>query len=113
MGPASPEAASGVWGALESVVRSSGMVENLGSVLAAHRASHRGLPSCVLSVFKVYRNHRVFERGKRAGHSPLQLAGLRSPHWLDALGYGRIFSVQKEPRPVLTPHPRSVNTLAA
>jgi hypothetical protein len=111
--PASPEAARAVWGALESVVRSSGMVENLGSVLAAHRASHRGLPSCVLSVFKVYRNHRVFERGKRAGQSPLQLAGLRSPHWLDALGYGRIFSVQKERQPVLTSHPQSVNTLAA
>lgn len=72
--PTSPEAARRVWEALESAVRSSGMVENLGSVLAAHRASHRGLPACVLEVFRVYRNHHVFRRGKRAGHSPLELA---------------------------------------
>ena len=66
------------------------MAENLNSVLAPHRAAHKGLPAPVLAVFAVYRNRRVFPRGKRAGHSPLDLLGLPSPHWLDALGYGRV-----------------------
>ncbi len=110
--PSSPEAARRVWKALSSAVRSSGMVENPGSVLAAHRASHRGLPACVLEVFRVYRNHHVFKRGKRAGESPLKLAGLPSPHWLDALGYGRT-SAEKERRQVSTLHNQTVNTLAA
>ena len=65
------------------------MVENLNSVLADHRAAHRGLPAPILAVFAVYRNHHVFARGKRAGHSPLALLGLPAPHWLAALGYGR------------------------
>lgn len=109
----SPEAARRVWEALESAVRSSGMVENLGSVLAAHRASHRGLPACVLEVFRVYHNHHhVFRWGKRAGHSSLELAKLPSPHWLDTLGYGRI-SGGKERQPVPAPHRQSANTLAA
>lgn len=110
--PTSPEAARRVWEALESAVRSSGMVENLGSVLAVHRASHRGLPACVLEVFRVYHNHHVFGRGKRVGHSPLELAKLPGPHWLDTLGYGRI-SGEKERQPVPAPQRQSVNTLAA
>jgi hypothetical protein len=65
------------------------MVEDLTSILAPHRAAHRGLPANVLAVLAVYRNHPVFARGKRAGHSPRELLGLPSPDWLDALGYGR------------------------
>ncbi len=87
--PAHPTAARWVWAALDAVGRPTGMVENLNSVLADHRAAHRGLPAPVLAVFAVYRNHRVFARGARAGHSPLELLGLPSPHWLAALGYGR------------------------
>jgi len=87
--PAHPTAARWVWAALDAVGRTTGMAENLNSLLADHRAAHRGLPAPVLAVFAVYRNHRVFARGKRAGHSPLELLGLPSPHWLAALGYGR------------------------
>ncbi len=87
--PAHPTAARWVWAALDAAGRTTGMVENLNSVLAPHRAAHKGLPAPVLAVTAVYRNHRVFPRGKRAGHSPLDLLGLPSPHWLDALGYGR------------------------
>jgi len=87
--PQDPETAREVWAALEGAVRATGMAENLNSVLAFHRAAHRGLPDNVLAVFKVYRNHRVFPRGKRAGHSPFELMARPSPHWLDALGYGR------------------------
>jgi hypothetical protein len=87
--PAQPTAARWVWAALDAVGRPTGMVENLNSVLADHRAAHRGLPAPVLAVFAVYRNHRAFARGTRAGHSPLELLGLPAPHWLEALGYGR------------------------
>jgi hypothetical protein len=86
--PQAPEAARQVWAALEDAIRATGMAENLNSVLAPHRASHRGLPDNLLAVFRIYRNHRVFPRGKRAGYSPNELLGLPSAHWLDALGYG-------------------------
>jgi hypothetical protein len=83
--PLAPALAQQVWAALAVTVRGSGMVENLNSVLAFARATHRGLPPTVLALAAVYRNHHVFQRGKRAGHSPLELAGLPSPQWLDAL----------------------------
>ena len=73
------------------------MAENLNSVLAFARATHRGLPEPILAVTKVYRNHRVFTRGKRAGQSPQEASGLASPHWLEVLGYGR--EPRSEPRP--------------
>lgn len=108
---ASPEQARRVWAILEGAVRASGMVENLGSLLAPHRASHKGLREDLLRVFAVYRNHRTFERGERAGYSPLQLAGLPSPHWLDALGYGRPTPAANPTR--RTEDNRTVNTIAA
>ena len=109
--PQDPEVARQVWAALDGAVRATGMAENLNSVLAFHRATHRGLPDNVLAVFEVYRNHRVFPRGKRAGHSPFELMGLPSPHWLDALGYGR--SPAKSSREFPVRPTKSVNRLAA
>lgn len=109
--PQAPEVARQVWAALEGAVRATGMAENLNSVLAPHRAAHRGLPDNLLAVFEVYRNHRVFPRGKRAGHSPLELLGLPSPHWLDALGYGR--QSAKLVRELPARPTETVNTLAA
>lgn len=109
--PQAPEAARQVWAALEGAVRATGMAENLNSILAPHRASHRGLPDNVLAVFRVYRNHRVFPRGKRAGHSPKELLGLPSAHWLDVLGYGRA-NVAADPELPAAPA-QTVNTLAA
>ncbi|MGI5837975.1 MAG: hypothetical protein ACOX87_15985, partial [Chloroflexota bacterium] len=43
-----------------------------------------------LPLFVLYRNAHVFERGKRAGKSPFQLAGVETPEgdWLDWLGLG-------------------------
>ena len=109
--PQAPEEARQVWMALDSAGRATGMAENLNSVLAPHRAAHGGLPANVLAVFQIYGNHRVFPRGKRAGHSPLELMGLPSPNWLDVLGYGR-------PAPTAIPElpirsVQTVNTLAA
>ena len=97
--------------ALDHAVRGTGMVENLNSILAPHRAAHRGLPARVLSVFQVYRNHHVFPRGKRAGQSPNELAGVPAGDWLEVLGYRR------PPHPQAAEFPagrtQTVNTLAA
>ena len=109
--PAQPAAARWVWAALDAAGRTTGMAENLNSVLAPHRAAHKGLPTPVLAVFTVYRNHRVFSRGKRAGHSPLDLLGLPSPHWLDALGYR--CAAAARPRAFPDVLSQTVNTLAA
>ena len=109
--PSKPEACRRVWAVLEGAVRSTGMVENLNSLLAPLRAAHKGLPKGVLALFAVYHNHHVFTRGKRRGHSPMALAGLPSPHWLDALGYGREVVAHSQQPPS---HPaQTVNTLAA
>jgi hypothetical protein len=109
--PQDAQTARAVWAALEGAVRATGMAENLNSVLAFHRAAHRGLPDNVLAVFEVYRNHRVFPRGKRAGHSPFALMDIPSPHWLDALGYGRSQAKSSHEFPIRPTE--SVNTLAA
>jgi hypothetical protein len=87
--PAEPGPARAVWAALDGAVRGSGMVENFHSALAPQRARRRGLPPTALALAAAYRNHHRFERGARAGRSPLELAGLPSPDWLDALGYAR------------------------
>lgn len=47
-----------------------------------------GLPRTAVPLVAAHRNHRCFERGRWAGHTPLELAGLPSPDWLDAPGYG-------------------------
>ena len=42
-----------------------------------------------LDLFVLWHNTRIFERGKRAGHSPFQLAGVVTPSddWVSLLGY--------------------------
>lgn len=83
--PQRPAVARQGWAARDAAVRTTSMAENLNSALAPHRAAHRGLPAPVLAVLRVYHNHHVFARGRRAGHSPLDLLGCPSPSWLDAL----------------------------
>ncbi|MPZ12857.1 MAG: hypothetical protein GEU73_00250 [Chloroflexi bacterium] len=109
--PDAPGWARQVWVALDQAARGTGMAENLNSVLAPHRAAHRGLPAPVLSVFQVYRNHRVFPRGKRAEQRPNHLAGLPAADWLDVLGYGRRPRTQTPKFPTSTA--QTVNTFAA
>lgn len=109
--PQDKEAARQVWAVLDETVRGTGMAENLNSLLAQHRANHRGLPNNLLAVFSVYHNHRTFLRGKRAGRSPLEIMGEPSPHWLDALGFCRSQARASREFPVRPT--QTVNTLAA
>ncbi len=90
-GQAYPEAQAKVTAALEAVMAGSSLVECVNSWLRPYADLMKGLGDRFLPLFVLYRNAHVFLRGKRAGHSPFQLAGIETPEgdWLDWLGLGR------------------------
>jgi len=65
-----------VWETLGLFHRSSSLAESLHSWLRPHLQVHRGMPQWLLPLLQLFWNHHQFERGKRAGHSPLELAGV-------------------------------------
>jgi hypothetical protein len=80
-----------VTGLLEGVMRGSSLAECVNSWLRPYADLMKGLKERFLPLFVLYRNSHAFERGKRAGHSPLELAGIETPKgdWLEWLGLGR------------------------
>jgi hypothetical protein len=77
--------AAAIWEALALFHRSSSLAESLHSWLRPYLAIHRGMPAWLLPLLQLFWNHHVFSRGKRAGHSPLQLAGVQDPHSLASI----------------------------
>ncbi len=73
---------------LEGVMRGSSLAECVNSWLRPYADLMKGLKERFLPLFVLYRNGHVFARGKRAGHSPFELAGIKTPPggWLDWLG---------------------------
>lgn len=65
-----------VWQTLALFHRSSSLAESLHSWLRPYLQIHRGLPKWLLPLLQLFWNHHIFQRGKRAGHSPLELAGV-------------------------------------
>lgn len=65
------------WEALSLFHRSSSLAESLHSWLRPHLQIHRGMPKWLLALLQLFWNHHPFQRGKRAGHSPLELAGVK------------------------------------
>jgi hypothetical protein len=65
-----------VWDALGLFHRSSSLAESLHSWLRPYLQIHRGMPKWLLALLQLFWNHHEFERGKRAGSSPLALAGV-------------------------------------
>jgi hypothetical protein len=63
--------------ALSCFHRASSLVETLHSWLYPHLQLHRGMPSWLFPLLQLFWNHHRFERGKRAGYSPLELAGVK------------------------------------
>jgi len=57
--------------------RSSSLAESLHSWLRPYLQIHRGMPKWLLPLLQLFWNHHKFERGKRAGSSPLELAGVK------------------------------------
>jgi hypothetical protein len=64
------------WDVLEMFHRSSSLAEALHSWLRPHLLIHRGMPNWLLPLLQLFWNHRPFQRGKRAGNSPLGMAGV-------------------------------------
>jgi hypothetical protein len=67
-----------VWDTLGLFHRSSSLAESLHSWLRPYLQIHRGMPQWLLPLLQLFWNHHPFERGKRAGSSPLQLAGVEN-----------------------------------
>lgn len=65
-----------VWEVLSLFHRSSSLAESLHSWLRPYLQIHRGMPKWLLPLLQLYWNLHRFERGKRAGSSPLELAGV-------------------------------------
>jgi len=64
------------WNILGLFHRSSSLAESLHSWLRPYLQIHRGMPKWLLPLLQLFWNHHKFERGKRAGSSPLELAGV-------------------------------------
>lgn len=71
------------WDALAHLHRASSHVEALHSWLRPFLALHRSRPNWLLALLQGFWNHHTFQRGKRQGHSPLDLAGLEAASSLD------------------------------
>jgi hypothetical protein len=67
--------------------RSSSLAESLHSWLRPYLQIHRGMPKWLLPLLQLFWNHHRFERGKRAGSSPLELASVNdAPSLAEVLG---------------------------
>jgi hypothetical protein len=74
------------WSTLELFHRASSMAESLHSWLRPHLRAHRGMPDWLLPLLQLFWNHHTFQRGKRKGHSPVELAGVEQAHsWAEVL----------------------------
>jgi len=73
------------WDILALFHRSSSLAESLHSWLRPYLQIHRGMPKWLLPLLQLFWNHHRFERGKRAGSSPLELAGVEDAPSLTAV----------------------------
>lgn len=64
------------WEILTLFHRSSSLAESLHSWLRPYLSIHRGMPPWLFPLLTLLWNHHPFQRGKRAGKSPLELAGV-------------------------------------
>jgi len=98
--PVARELADRLIALLDSVVRTSCASENINSILKPLIWAHRYYPTRqsaqhFLNLFILWHCMRKFERGKRAGKSPFELAGVKvytpdgreTTDWLEVLGY--------------------------
>jgi hypothetical protein len=80
------DAACAFWSTLELFHRASSLAESLHSWLRPHLRAHRGMPDWLLPLLQLFWNHHTFQRGKRKGHSPVELAGVEQARpWTEVL----------------------------
>ena len=79
---------------LDAACRTSSMMEGVNKLLKQFLHNHQAFRSpetlqLYLNLFVLWHNMRIFERGKRRGQSPYQLAGIDpgTDDWLTLLGY--------------------------
>jgi hypothetical protein len=91
------EAYEAVARVLRLTVRASSAVECINSVLRMHQARHRTVTQGLLDLKRLYWNCREFREGRRRGHSPYELLGLKLPSyrfwdllWMPTLTEGAI-----------------------
>lgn len=64
---------------LRHAVRASSAVEGINSVVRMHQGRHRHISQGMLDLKRLYWNCRVLREGKRKGHCPYDLLGLKLP----------------------------------
>jgi hypothetical protein len=64
------------WEILALFHRSSSLAESFHSWLRPYLHIHRGMPQWLFPLLTLLWNHHIFQRGKREGKSPLELAGV-------------------------------------
>ena len=80
------DVARAFWAALELFHRASSLAESLHSWLRPHLRAHKGMPDWLLPLLQLFWNHHTFQRGKRKGQTPLELAGVEQPpSWAEVL----------------------------
>jgi hypothetical protein len=84
---------------LELFHRSSSLAESLHSWLRPYLQIHRGMPKWLLPLLQLFWNHHQFERGKRAGGSPMELAGVAEAPTLKEV-LAQLFGSQPVVQPV-------------
>lgn len=79
---------------LDAACRTSSLIENINGLLQQFLHQHRAFRNldtlqAYLNLFTLWHNMRLFERGKRQGKSPYQLAGIDpgTDDWLSLIGY--------------------------
>lgn len=72
---------------LRSAWRASSLIEGINSVARMQQARHRKMTQGLLDLKRLYWNLRRFRTGRRRGHTPYELLGLRLPttHWWQLL----------------------------
>jgi hypothetical protein len=79
---------------LDAACRTSSLIENINGLLQQFLHQHRAFRNLdtlqlYLNLFTLWHNMRLFERGKRQGQSPYQIAGIDpgADDWLALIGY--------------------------
>ena len=70
------------------------VTESINGLLKSFLHARQSFPStdslqAYLDLFVLWHNTRIFDRGKRQGRSPFQIAGVSTPanDWIDLLGF--------------------------
>lgn len=90
LGPQAVSLKQQVASLLDGLPRSSALVETTASWLRPYLDPRKGVSQGFLDLVRLYHNSRTYRRGKRKGHSPLELLGLSvGEDWLALVGLPR------------------------